>query len=54
MKERLVSDGMIGAADLDLMQVVDDPGAVTERIFDFYEQRGFAQGGDEREQLLYL
>jgi uncharacterized protein (TIGR00730 family) len=54
MKDRLVTDGMIGAKDLDLMQVVDDPLAVTEKIFDFYEQRGFAQGADEREQLLYL
>jgi hypothetical protein len=36
------------------MQVVDDPAAVTEKIFDFYEKRGFAQTGDEREQLLYL
>lgn len=54
MRDRLVTDGMIGAADLDLMQVVDDPLVVTEKIFDFYEQRGFAQGGDEREQLLYL
>jgi uncharacterized protein (TIGR00730 family) len=54
MQDRLVTDGMIGAKDLDLMQVVDDPLAVTEKIFDFYEQRGFAQGGDEREQLLYL
>jgi len=54
MQERLVGDGMIGAKDLDLMQVVDEAEVVAERIFDFYEQRGFAQGGDEREQLLYL
>ena len=54
MKDRLVADGMIGAKDLDLMQVVDDPLLVTEKIFDFYENRGFAQGADEREQLLYL
>lgn len=54
MRERMVADGMIAAQDLDLMQVVDDAGGVTERIFDFYERRGFAQGGDEREQLLYL
>jgi len=53
-KDRLVTDGMISAKDLDLMQVVDDPLAVAEIIFDFYEQRGFDQGGDEREQLLYL
>jgi len=34
--------------------VVDDPDVVVERIFDFYEQRGFAQNADERDQLLYL
>ncbi len=54
MRERLVADGMIDAKDIELMQVVDDPGIVVEKIFDFYEKRGFAQGGDEREQLLYL
>ena len=54
MRERLVADGMIDAKDMDLMQIVDDPGQVVERIFDFYEKRGFAQSGDEREQLLYL
>jgi uncharacterized protein (TIGR00730 family) len=54
MKDRLVVDGMIGAKDLDLMQIVDDPLVVPEKIFDFYEKRGFAQTGDEREQLLYL
>jgi len=53
-KDRLVTDGMISAKDLDLMQVVDDPRLVAEIIFDFYEQRGFDQGSDEREQLLYL
>jgi len=52
--ERLVADGMIAATDLGLMQVVDNPDEVVERIFDFYEKRGFAQVGDEREQLLYL
>jgi uncharacterized protein (TIGR00730 family) len=54
MRERLVADGMIAASDMNLMQLVDDADVVAEKIFDFYEQRGFAQGGDEREQLLYL
>ena len=54
MRERLAADGMIDAKDLDLMQVVDDPAVVAEKIFDFYEQRGFAEGGDERDQLLHL
>ena len=54
MRERLVTDGMIAATDLDLMQVVDDAQLVVDAIFAFYEKRGFAQGRDEREQSLYL
>ncbi len=54
MRENMVGQGMIGAADMDLMQVVDNADAVTDRIFDFYERRGFAQSGEEREQLLHL
>ena len=45
---------MIDATDLEFMQVVDDTNAVVDRIFDYYEKRGFAQGATEREQLLYL
>ncbi len=54
MRERLVTDGMIAATDLDLMQVVDEAQLVVDAIFAFYEKRGFAQGRDEREQSLYL
>ena len=36
------------------MQLIDDSDAVVEAIFDFYEKRGFATTGAEREQLLYL
>jgi len=54
MRERLVSEGMIDLKDLDLMQVVDDGALVVDRIFDFYEKRGFAQAGDEGEQAIYL
>lgn len=54
LRERLVTDGMIGAQDLDLMAVVDDGAAVVDHIFDFYDKRGFAQTAAEREQLLYL
>ena len=34
--------------------MVDEPQAVVDAIFDFYEARGFAQTASEREQLLYL
>ena len=54
MRATLVDNGMIDARDLDLMQLVDDNDAVVDAIFDFYEKRGFATTGAEREQLLYL
>ncbi len=54
MRGTLVAQGMIDADDLKLMTLVDDPDAVVDAIFDFYDSRGFAQSADEREQLLYL
>jgi hypothetical protein len=45
---------MIGAADIDLMKLVDDDDLVVEAIFDFYEARGFALSATERELMLYL
>lgn len=54
MRERLVTDGMIDAQDLELMSVAEDADAVVDAIFDFYDTRGFMQTTAEREQLLYL
>jgi hypothetical protein len=54
MRDTLAARGMIAAADIDLMKLVDDDDAVVEAIFDFYEARGFAQSATERELLLYL
>jgi len=54
MRERLVGDGMIDAADMNLMQLVDEEDAVIDAIFEFHEKRGFAQGLEEHEQPLYL
>lgn len=54
MRETLVAEGMIGAEDLDLLTVVDDPAEVVEAIFRFYDRRGFEQTADEREQMVYL
>jgi predicted Rossmann-fold nucleotide-binding protein len=45
---------MIGEHDIDLMRVIDDPDAVVEAIFSFYEHRGFQPSRDEREKLLNL
>jgi uncharacterized protein (TIGR00730 family) len=54
MKDTLVARGMIAAADLELMKLVDDDDEAVEAIFDFYEARGFAQTATERELMLYL
>lgn len=54
LRERLVSEGMIDADDLNLVQVIDDPDAVVEAIFTHYARRGFAPLPAEREMLLNL
>ena len=54
MRERLAGEGMIGANDLDLLQVFDEPQDVVDAIFAFYAKRGFAPSPAEREVLLNL
>lgn len=53
-RERLISEHMIDAADVDLLQIVDEPQAVVDAIFAFYLQRGFEPSPEEREILLNL
>lgn len=50
----MVSEGMIGAEDMDLIQVIDDPKRVVEAIFKYYESRGFEPSPVEREIQLNL
>jgi uncharacterized protein (TIGR00730 family) len=54
MRDRLVGEGMIAAADLDLMQIIEDPEAIVEAIFDYYETRGFQPTRTERDKMLNL
>ena len=54
IRERLVAEGMIDAADLDLLQVCNRPKEVVDAIFAFYETRGFQPSPAEREVLLNL
>ena len=54
LNETVAVEGMIGERDIDLMRVIDDPEAVVEAIFTFYENRGFQPSRDEREKLLNL
>ncbi len=54
MRDRMISEGMIDAADLDLIKVIDEPGQVVEAIFSHYEKRGFEPSAAEREAQLNL
>jgi uncharacterized protein (TIGR00730 family) len=54
MRAQLVARGMIAPEDLDLMRVIEEPEAIVEAIFDFYEGRGFQPTRAEREKMLNL
>ena len=50
----LVREGTVGANDHELIQVIDDPQAVVEAIFNHYHSRGFEPSPSEREAELAL
>jgi uncharacterized protein (TIGR00730 family) len=52
--DKLVGEGMIGEHDLELIQVIEEPEAIVEAIFNFYENRGFQPTRAERERMLNL
>jgi len=54
LRGTLVSEGMIDKQDLDLLQIIDEPEAIVEAIFNFYEGRGFQPTDAEREKMLNL
>jgi uncharacterized protein (TIGR00730 family) len=54
LRDRLVTEGMIDAADLDLVRIIEDPDAIVEAIFHFYENRGFQPSLEERNKMLNL
>ena len=54
MRTVLVAENMIDATDMDLIKIIDEPEAVVNAIFDFYETRGFNPTRAEREALLNL
>ncbi|MEO8752638.1 MAG: TIGR00730 family Rossman fold protein [Casimicrobiaceae bacterium] len=54
MQDKLVGEGMISAQDMNLMQVIEEPEAIVEAIFKFYENRGFVPTREEREKMLNL
>jgi len=54
MKDRMISEGMIDAGDMNLIKVIDEPRQVVEAIFNHYEKRGFEPSAAEREAQLNL
>src|SRR6202171_2305100 len=54
MRDKLVGEGMISANDLDLMRIIEEPDAIVEAIFDYYESRGFQPSRAERDKMLNL
>ena len=50
----LVPQGTIGAEDLQLIKLIDDPEEIVKAIFDHYEDRDFEPSEEEREILSHL
>lgn len=53
-KQVLVTENMMEAEDLHLIQVINEPKAVVDAIFNHYEKRGFEPSAQEREIQLNL
>lgn len=51
---RLVAEAMISPEDMQLIQVLDEPGQIVEAIFKHYEARSFMPLPAEREMMLNL
>jgi uncharacterized protein (TIGR00730 family) len=54
MRDRMISEGMISADDMNLIKLIDEPDKVVAAIFDHYEKRGFEPTAAEREAQLNL
>ena len=54
IQDRMISEGMIDAADMNLIKLIDEPDKVVAAIFDHYEKRGFEPTVAEREAQLNL
>jgi predicted Rossmann-fold nucleotide-binding protein len=54
LRQSLVTEGMISPEDMELIQIIDEPGEVVNAIFRYYETRGFEPSAAEREVQLNL
>jgi uncharacterized protein (TIGR00730 family) len=54
LENTLVAQGMASPKDLDLIQLIDEPEAIVEAIFSYYETRGFELTPAEKKAQLFL
>ncbi len=54
IRVQLAGNGMIDGADLNLVQLIDEPANIVDAIFAFYEARDIEPSEDERQKMLYL
>ena len=54
LRTELEGAQLINPGDVELMQVIDDPDAIVESIFKFYEAKGFTPSSSDLEGLQYL
>lgn len=54
IKNTVLAHGMIHAADMDLLPIIDEPEDIVRTIFEFYEQSGFVPTTEEKERMLSL
>ena len=50
----MAKEGTISEKDLELYRIIDEPQAVVEAIFKYYEHRGFEPSEEEAEKMLHL
>ena len=53
-RDRLQAEHMIDPADLDLVQTIDDPAAIVEAIFKYYEKGGSHSAGRTRDPAQFM
>ena len=54
LENTLLAQGMAAPIDLDLIQLIDEPEAIVEAIFSYYETRGFELTPAEKKAQLFL
>ena len=52
MRDQLLKEKLISPGDIELMQIIEEPQAIVDAIFDCYEREGFAPTTEERRKTL--